>query len=83
MKAAQRGEHALPRFAVRPKVFATRDHKLIISQMVEDARRDYGEARLRVMAWLDGRLHAAVVTPRGADLRIISFRKANRREVRR
>jgi uncharacterized DUF497 family protein len=45
-------------------------------------RHDYGEPRLRVMARLDGRLHAAVVTPRGEDLRVISFRGANRQEVR-
>jgi uncharacterized DUF497 family protein len=49
----------------------------------EDTRHDYGERRLLVMARLDGRLHAAVVTPRGEDLHVISFRKANRREVRR
>ena len=36
-----------------------------------DTRRDYGELRLRVMARLDGVLHAAVVTPRGEDLRVI------------
>jgi uncharacterized DUF497 family protein len=42
--------------------------------IVVDVRRDYGEARLRVMARLDGRLHAAVVAPRGEDLRVISFR---------
>jgi uncharacterized protein len=51
--------------------------------IAQDARRDYGEARLLVMARLDGRLHAAVVTPRGEDLHVISFRKANIREVRR
>lgn len=50
--------------------------------IIEDARRNYGEPRLRVMARLDGRLHAVVVTPRGEDLRIISFRRASRREVR-
>jgi hypothetical protein len=50
--------------------------------IVVDTRRDYGELRLRVMARLDGVLHAAVVTPRGVDLRVISFRRANRREVR-
>jgi len=50
--------------------------------VVEDTRRDYGETRLRVMARLDGRLHAAVVTPRGEDLRVISFRRASTREVR-
>ena len=51
--------------------------------VIEDARQDYGEPRLRIMARLDGRLHAVVVTPRGEDLRVISFRRANRPEVRR
>jgi len=51
--------------------------------IVEDSRRDYGEPRLLVMARLHGRLHAAVVTPRGEDLHVISFRKANKREVKR
>ena len=50
--------------------------------IIADTRRNYGEPRLRVMARLDGRLHAAVVTPRGEDLRVISLRRANRREVR-
>jgi uncharacterized DUF497 family protein len=49
--------------------------------IVEDTRRNYGEPRLRVISRLDGRLHAAVVTPRGEDLRVISFRRASRREV--
>jgi len=49
---------------------------------VEDIRRDYGETRLRVFARLGERLHAAVATPRGEDLRVISFRRASRREVR-
>jgi uncharacterized protein len=49
--------------------------------IAEDTRRDHGEPRLLVMARLDGRLHAAVVTPRGEDLHVISFRKANTREV--
>ena len=48
--------------------------------MVEDTRHDYGEMRLRVLALLHGRLHAVVVTPRKDELRIISFRKANRKE---
>jgi uncharacterized DUF497 family protein len=50
--------------------------------IVEDIRRDYGEPRLRVIARLGNRLHVAVVTPRGEDLRIISFRRASGREVR-
>ncbi len=51
--------------------------------VVEDTRRNYGEIRLQVLARLEGGLYAAVVTPRGEDLRVISFRKANRREVER
>ncbi len=50
--------------------------------IVEDTRRDYGETRLRVLALPHGRLHAVVVTPREEGLRIISFRKANRKEER-
>jgi uncharacterized DUF497 family protein len=50
--------------------------------IIEDSRRDYGETRLRVLALLHGRLHAAVVTPRKNELRVISFRKANRKEER-
>ena len=39
--------------------------------IVEDTRSDYGEPRLLVMAFFYGRLHAAAVTPRGEDLRVI------------
>lgn len=55
----------------------------VTARTVEDTRRDYGETRLQVLALLDGRLYAAVVTPRGEDLRVISFRRANRRETER
>lgn len=47
---------------------------------VEDTRQDYGERRLRVLALLHGILHAVVVTPRKDELRVISFRKASRKE---
>ena len=47
----------------------------------EDARTDYGELRLLLFGYIDGRLHAAVVTPRDDDLRVISLRRANRREI--
>jgi uncharacterized DUF497 family protein len=49
---------------------------------VEDTRRDYGERRLRVLGYIDGKLHAAVITPRGDTIRVISLRRANRREER-
>ena len=50
---------------------------------VEDDRRDYGERRLRVMALLGQRLHVTVVSFRGDAMHVISFRKANSREIKR
>lgn len=47
----------------------------------DDQRRDYGERRVLVLAMLDDRLHVAVITRRGDALHVISFRKANRKEV--
>jgi uncharacterized DUF497 family protein len=38
--------------------------------------------RLRVLAYLGNRLHVAVVTMRGDAVHVISFRKANRKEVK-
>jgi uncharacterized DUF497 family protein len=49
----------------------------------QDLRRDYGERRYLVLAKIAGRVHLMAFTPRGGYLRIISLRKANRREVRR
>ena len=46
----------------------------------EDDRHDYGERRMRVLAFLGARLHAVVVTYRGDATHVISFRKANRKE---
>ena len=48
----------------------------------EDKRRDYGEARIRAFGFLDGRLHALVFVETPNGIRVISFRKANAREVR-
>ena len=49
----------------------------------EDERRDYGETRILAFGKVDGRLIAVLYTRRGANRRIISARKANRREQRR
>ena len=49
----------------------------------EDVRKDYGERRLRVFGLIGQRLHIAVVTMRGDTIHVISFRKANDREVKR
>jgi uncharacterized DUF497 family protein len=45
-----------------------------------DLRRRYGETRLLAFGPIDGRVHAVVFTLRGSVYRIISLRKANRRE---
>jgi hypothetical protein len=48
-----------------------------------DSRRDYGETRWRALVFLDGRLHALVFVEIAHGIRVISFRKANKREVAR
>ena len=45
-----------------------------------DLRRPYGETRMLAFGPLDGRIHAVAFTLRGSVYRIISLRKANRRE---
>lgn len=47
-----------------------------------DNRRNYGETRYRGLVLLDGRLHALVFAEAVNGIRVISFRKANKREVR-
>lgn len=47
-----------------------------------DGRRDYGETRLQARGFLDGRLHVLIFVEIIGGLRVISFRKANRREVK-
>ncbi len=41
---------------------------------------EYGEIRFVALGKIEGRLHACVYTPRGNNYRIISLRKANKRE---
>ena len=51
-----------------------------ILSFAEDARRAYGETRFTVVGTIKGRLHVAIVTLRGEVTRVISLRKANKRE---
>lgn len=46
-----------------------------------DDRRDYGEIRFRALGYLGARLHALVFVGIPDGIRVISFRKANQREV--
>jgi uncharacterized DUF497 family protein len=48
----------------------------------EDTRFAYGETRIVALAPLKGRLHVVCYTQRDAVRWIISFRKANAREVK-
>ncbi|MDP1537493.1 MAG: BrnT family toxin [Burkholderiales bacterium] len=47
----------------------------------EDRRRKYGERRYCVLGFIEDRLHSVVFTPRHGKPRVISLRKANKREV--
>ena len=53
------------------------DPHRIVSQ---DRRRDYGEIRYQLLGAIDGRTYVVVYTMRGSAVRIISARKANRKE---
>ena len=46
-----------------------------------DNRRDYDEIRFRALGYIGDRLHALVFVEIPDGIRIISFRKANKREV--
>jgi uncharacterized protein len=48
-----------------------------------DDRRDYHEIRYIALGYLDGRLHVLCFTETDDGIRVISFRKANPREVNR
>jgi hypothetical protein len=46
----------------------------------EDARRDYGETRIVAVGEIRGLEFVCVYTPRGGRARVISLRRANRKE---
>lgn len=49
----------------------------------EDTRSDYPERRFIALGYLEGRLHVLVFSQVPGGIRVISFRKANKREVKR
>ncbi len=51
--------------------------------ITEDVRFAYPEKRFVAAAFLEGRLHILCFTPVEGGIRVISFRKANQREVKR
>jgi uncharacterized DUF497 family protein len=46
-----------------------------------DRRKNYGEVRWCAIGYLGNRLHALVFTETPKGIRVISFRKANKREI--
>lgn len=48
---------------------------------IPDRRRNYGEERFVAIGYLDNRLHVLCFTAIEYGIRVISFRKANRREA--
>lgn len=50
---------------------------------VEDSRNDYGETRFRAFGRIGGKAHCLVYTVRGDTRRLISFRRAHEKELRR
>jgi hypothetical protein len=53
------------------------------ARVLVDDRRDYGEVRYRAMGLFKGRLHFVAFAIRAEKIRVISFRRANEKEVRR
>ena len=51
------------------------------AQVFEDLRFDYGERRFWALGLIEDRLHVLAFTLRDNAVRVISLRKANRREV--
>ena len=54
-----------------------------VRALLRDERRDYGEDRYRAFGMIDGLPHAMVFTMRGDVVRIISLRRAHRKEYQR
>ena len=50
--------------------------------LTQDTRKAYPEARFVAVGYLAKRLHVLCFTPVAGGVRVISFRKANAREVR-
>ena len=56
------------------------DFDFSTAQLWQDTRQPYPESRFVALGFLDARLHVLCFTPIAGGIRVISFRKANRRE---
>ncbi|MGC9385470.1 MAG: BrnT family toxin [Hydrogenovibrio sp.] len=55
---------------------------LSTAKVIEDTRYPYPEKRYQVYGVVEQRLYVAVITPITGGVRVISLRKANKREVK-
>jgi len=70
-------------FSKRPDALGSQNLRALAGPVLiwEDARREYGENRFRAVGETDGDILHVVFTWRGDAVRIISVRRANRRET--
>jgi uncharacterized protein len=52
-----------------------------VALIAADSRKDYKEVRFNAIGPLNGRLHCICFTRRGDAVRVISFRKAHKKEI--
>ncbi|MEW6740183.1 MAG: BrnT family toxin [Nitrospirota bacterium] len=52
------------------------------AKIIVDERREYTEQRFVATGFIEGRLHVMAFTMRSSAIRIISLRKANKREAK-
>ena len=60
---------------------SARDFDFETANFTIDKRKSYGEIRRCALGFLGNRLHAMVFTETAKGIRVISFRKANKREI--
>jgi uncharacterized DUF497 family protein len=58
------------------------DFELNTAKIWLDNHKDYGKERYIALGYIKKRLYSLVFTVRGTNLRVISLRKANTREVK-
>lgn len=56
--------------------------EIVTAMIQEDTRRDYGERRWVAVGLVGPRVLAICFTERGNKVRVISLRRANRKEIR-
>ncbi len=59
---------------------AAKDFDWVTALRIPDIRKEYGEMRYVALGYIDQRLHVCVYTERTGTFRIISLRKANKKE---